>query len=152
VESYAVGSSFNLVLTEKGDMLAFGRNLYGQLGNGDTESTCNPTQISLKLDSEIASFGACEDHAFLLTGDGDLYLWGSGREGNMARQCSNFDVPTLMEGFKFRVPRDFFVKHNWDHVFYWLFLGRSDISSIFSTFPVEVLYQIAIASAKNYKQ
>eukprot|EP01130_Rhizamoeba_saxonica_P001629 TRINITY_DN11509_c0_g1_i1.p1 TRINITY_DN11509_c0_g1~~TRINITY_DN11509_c0_g1_i1.p1 ORF type:complete len:444 (+),score=122.86 TRINITY_DN11509_c0_g1_i1:26-1333(+) len=74
VKMIACGSHHTLVLTREGELYAFGRNKYHQLGIGSDEMcVVEPTRVDL---DDVASISAGEHHSAALTADGDLYTWG----------------------------------------------------------------------------
>ncbi|KAJ5076762.1 claret isoform a [Anaeramoeba ignava] len=67
----SIGFSHSLILTEKGKMVVFGYNFYGELGTGDTEYQLNPIQIKLpelRFNEEISNY-------HILCGDGKSFLY-----------------------------------------------------------------------------
>lgn len=88
VVEVAAGGAHSLALTATGQLYAFGRNFYGQLGSatGNGSDTANPTPAPLVLPgasgpvSEIAAGG---DHSLAVTSTGQLYAFGSNRFGQL---------------------------------------------------------------------
>jgi alpha-tubulin suppressor-like RCC1 family protein len=90
----AAGGAHSLALTATGQLYAFGRNFYGQLGSttGNGSDTANPTPAPLVLPgasgpaSEIA---AGEDHSLAVTSTGQLYAFGSNRFGQLGNPAGS---------------------------------------------------------------
>ncbi|KAJ5069701.1 regulator of chromosome condensation [Anaeramoeba ignava] len=56
---FSVGNVHNLVLTEKGKLIVFGNNSFGQLGTGDTKQQLTPFQIELpklRFNEDISNY------------------------------------------------------------------------------------------------
>ncbi|KAJ5072260.1 e3 ubiquitin-protein ligase herc6 [Anaeramoeba ignava] len=56
---FSVGCFHNLILTSKGKLIGFGRNYYGELGNGDIKDHRIPIQIELpklRFNEEISNY------------------------------------------------------------------------------------------------
>ncbi|MBQ3462078.1 MAG: hypothetical protein IJH36_03045, partial [Clostridia bacterium] len=72
----AVGDGFMIALSSTGDVYAWGRNDYGQLGLGHTNSVNKPTQISGV--GTVVDIAVGDNHTLLLTNTGDIYAFGLG--------------------------------------------------------------------------
>src|SRR5699024_10911370 len=70
IVSVSAGDGFSLALSDDGDVYAWGRNTYGQLGLGHTYNVSKPTRVGLRYVSQIS---AGYDHALLLTHTGAVY-------------------------------------------------------------------------------
>ncbi|RWS12069.1 E3 ubiquitin-protein ligase HERC4-like protein [Dinothrombium tinctorium] len=97
----ACGFNHSLVLTEAGQVFAFGCNLFGQLGVIIENDDCilKPSLVK-KLAHEFVVQIACGgNHSIALTNKGSLYAWGSNAFGQigdgMKGNCVY--VPTLVE-------------------------------------------------------
>ena len=70
----AAGAMHSLVLTESGEVYAWGDNDDGQLGLGDREERLTPTKVEgLPKVKAIAAGGV---HSLALTESGEVYAWG----------------------------------------------------------------------------
>lgn len=69
----AAGTSSSFVLTESGELYAWGWNDEGALGIGSTEDTRTPTRVALKQRVKQVVPGA---FAVALTEDGEVFMWG----------------------------------------------------------------------------
>lgn len=101
VKSISCGDTHTLVVTESGQLLAFGRNQNGQLGNGKIEDSLEPQQI-MALDGVKVSQVACgAEHSVCCTDDGKVFAWGWGRYGNIGDGATeDRHVPTPVQGFE----------------------------------------------------
>jgi alpha-tubulin suppressor-like RCC1 family protein len=63
-------------------MWGWGRNQFGELGNGTTVSKSSPTQIGTDTDWKTAT-GGCGFHTFALKNDGSLWAWGRNLNGEL---------------------------------------------------------------------
>lgn len=75
----------------------------GQLGHGDRNSLNTPKKVH--FDSSVKKVGCGGGHTGLLTKDGELYLMGRGRDGQLGRGskvesiAAGRAVPTLVDDF-----------------------------------------------------
>ncbi|MFD3484537.1 RCC1 domain-containing protein [Streptomyces sp. NPDC058665] len=81
VKQVSAGCDFSMALTEKGDVYAWGRGVYGQLGSGSRATSSVPRQIEgLENVSEIDA--GCH-HALALTADKTVKAWGKNTSGQL---------------------------------------------------------------------
>jgi alpha-tubulin suppressor-like RCC1 family protein len=90
----AAGSDYSLALTRTGQILAWGFNADGELGN-DTftgPTTCTrfhygcattPVQVQLPLGTKVAALAAGGDHALALTSNHHVLAWGNNTNGQL---------------------------------------------------------------------
>ncbi|MET1006867.1 MAG: hypothetical protein ABWX96_15060 [Propionibacteriaceae bacterium] len=78
----AVGTDHVLVLTRSGNLLAWGSNHWGQLGDGTTEDRHQPVRIRTR---EIASIAAGNAISVAVTRRGDVLTWGRNNHGQLAQ-------------------------------------------------------------------
>lgn len=71
------GEFHSLALRSDGSMLAWGNNIYGQLGNGGFASPAINPALAIGL-SNVAMFSAGVAHNLALQSDGSLRYWGYG--------------------------------------------------------------------------
>ena len=64
----------NLAITAGGELYAWGRNDFGQVGDGTTTDRTAPTRIGSA--ANWAEISAQETHSLALTTSGELYAWG----------------------------------------------------------------------------
>jgi len=96
----AAGEAFGLALMRNGTVWSWGRDNYGQLGDGSEGETYNstaPTQVAgLEGVKAIAAGGA---HAFALLSNGTVVAWGENFGGELGiGEGGNRDVPTAVKG------------------------------------------------------
>ena len=68
-----------LALDSASDVYSWGENEYGQLGNGTTEESANPTQIL----SGVTAISAGEFFNLALKSNGEVYGWGENSRGEV---------------------------------------------------------------------
>jgi alpha-tubulin suppressor-like RCC1 family protein len=90
VVAVSSGDSYTLALTADGRVWSWGRNNYGQLGNGIDEGERTFADPVLTLDGDletplsgIAAIAAGPEHALALAADGRIYAWGSNSDGQL---------------------------------------------------------------------
>jgi len=96
----AAGHQHALALTIDGHIMAWGNNIYGQLGIGTYDSTHIPTQVildhgKLPLD-HVQSIAAGDDHSMAILDNGHVMLWGknsSGQLGDSTPTDQKYPVP-----------------------------------------------------------
>ncbi len=83
----AVGNKFTIALTESGKVYTWGYNYYGQLGDGTTESSTTPINITyflgLNSSDKVVQVFAGSYHAVVLTERGQVYTWGFNAYGQL---------------------------------------------------------------------
>lgn len=70
----AVGGHHALVRLANGDVYAWGRNNYGQLGQGDTAARATPIKVTLPRPAIAIAAG--RDHSLVVLDDGSVCAWG----------------------------------------------------------------------------
>jgi alpha-tubulin suppressor-like RCC1 family protein len=139
----ACGYSVSFVLKEDGSLLSWGNNKSGVLGYGDSENGSDiPKKVQIPEHSApIAFFGTAASHAFFISEEGDLYLWGSGDDGKLGMGSPKTPklVPTLLPNWKWELPPSW---AKWNSVFRWLFLGKLDENSAFKNLHVEIIFNL----------
>jgi len=86
VASIAVGHYHTCALTTAGGVKCWGRNDFGQLGDGTTSGTLepNPTPVDVVgLESGVAAVAAGQVHTCALTATGAVKCWGSNGSGQL---------------------------------------------------------------------
>jgi alpha-tubulin suppressor-like RCC1 family protein len=84
VTAIAGGGRHSLALTDSGQMLAWGDNFYGQLGNGFSGGdTSTPNQVSLPSGTTVTAIAAGGSHSLARTSSGQVLGWGSNSDGQL---------------------------------------------------------------------
>ena len=83
VTAIAGGGQYSLALTSSGQVLAWGFNSNGQLGNGSTTSSNIPVQVSLPVSTVVTAIAGGYRHALALTSRGQVLAWGSSGQGQL---------------------------------------------------------------------
>lgn len=76
------GDNHTCALMEGGDVLCWGQNQSGQLGNNSTDSARTPERV-LNLSRDVQSLAAGGQHTCALTAAGGVLCWGSNRYGQL---------------------------------------------------------------------
>jgi alpha-tubulin suppressor-like RCC1 family protein len=105
LKAIAGGQLHSLALKEDGTVLAWGRNLDDQLGDGTNTDTSTPVQVQDPNDpsgylSEVEAIAAGSSHNLALKNDGTVWAWGNntnGREsplfGSISGQLGDDEIP-----------------------------------------------------------
>jgi alpha-tubulin suppressor-like RCC1 family protein len=83
VSAVAAGYLFSLALTSTGQVLAWGSNYYGQLGNGTQTDSTTPVPVSLPQGTDVVGISAGIAHGLALTSTGQVFAWGRNSEGQL---------------------------------------------------------------------
>jgi alpha-tubulin suppressor-like RCC1 family protein len=95
IRSVAAGCSFSMAVTTTGQLLTWGDNVVGELGNGKTGgNTSLPGPVSLAPGISVRTATAGEDHALAVTTTGQVYAWGSNDDGELGNGTSGQPNPT----------------------------------------------------------
>ncbi len=96
------GDHHTLALGKDGSVYAFGENLHGQLGAGDTKNRTAPSKITgLPPAAAVAAGG---DRSYVLTEDGILYYFGKRQGSDEKGRTRDRLVPEAME-FPFEIKK-----------------------------------------------
>ena len=77
----ATGESHAILIKEDGTLWSWGRNRYGQLGDGTTEDKNVPVQVAQATNWAEVAIGL--RHSIALKSDGSLWAWGWNRYGQL---------------------------------------------------------------------
>ncbi|MCF7826663.1 MAG: choice-of-anchor D domain-containing protein [Candidatus Marinimicrobia bacterium] len=105
VAAIAAGDNHSMVMTDNGELYAWGRNTHGQLGNGDNINSNVPIAVSMDgaLATKQATMISSGNYFNLVkASDGNLYSWGynaKGQLGNGTIASSNVPVAVDMTAF-----------------------------------------------------
>jgi alpha-tubulin suppressor-like RCC1 family protein len=94
VTQISAGAAFSLAGTSSGQLYAFGRNDFGQLGSATNNATNNPnptpTLVNLPgASGPVAEIAAGGDHTLVLTTANQLYAFGWNYYGQLGRAANN---------------------------------------------------------------
>ncbi len=81
VVKVASGFGFTCMMRSAGEVLCWGDNYFGQLGDGTTTDRTRP--IGVALPAPAVDLFAGQDHACALLGDGTPRCWGANRDGSL---------------------------------------------------------------------
>ena len=95
VTAVAAGGGHSLAVTSAGQVLAWGENQYGQLGDGSTLASSVPVKVRLPKGTRVVSVAASYNCSMALTASGQVLAWGyngSGQLGNGFHTASEIPV------------------------------------------------------------
>lgn len=101
VTAISVGQTHAYALLESGEVVAWGNNYYGQLGNGTLVSETTPVYVKANENerlSNIALISSGGNHGFALTNDGEALAWGDNQADQLGCGNSNnqeYPVPVI---------------------------------------------------------
>src|SRR5450759_972395 len=76
VTAIAGGLSHSLALTSTGQVLAWGYNGHGELGNGTTTNSSTSVAVSLPSGTRVTAIAGGGQHSLALTSTGQVLAWG----------------------------------------------------------------------------
>ncbi len=89
------GKGHSLALDNTGKVWSWGRNRYGELGNGMHKNSSVPTVVVTL--SDVVKIGAARYHSLALKNDGSLWTWGQNTFGQLGDKSGDFiTVPSLV--------------------------------------------------------
>lgn len=93
----ATAENHTLAVTNSGKIFSWGSDRYSQLGHGGTTGHCSfPREIEVFKRTKIIGIAAGEFHSLCYTNSGDLYAWGSNKNGQLGfKPC---DIGTIPAG------------------------------------------------------
>ena len=86
----AAGDTHCIALSKSGNVLSFGGNRRGQLGDGQLTSSPVPRVSSHLRHRPVVSISAGANHCMALTVSGNLYVWGDNTHGQLGLGDTNF--------------------------------------------------------------
>ncbi len=96
ITAVAGGSQHGLALTSSGGVLAWGRNTWGQLGNGKTaRASVTPVRVRIPKGDKVVAISAGGGFSLAVTASGQVLAWGHnawGQLGNGTKKDSHVPV------------------------------------------------------------
>jgi alpha-tubulin suppressor-like RCC1 family protein len=89
IKAISTGAFFALALTTKGQVLAWGSNRYGQLGDGTRIARRTPVHVHLPADSRAKLVSAGGAFGLILTTTGRVLAWGHGAHGALGNASTH---------------------------------------------------------------
>src|SRR5450759_2906047 len=83
VTAIAGATIFSLALTSSGQVLAWGSNISGELGNGTTIYSSTPVAVSLPSGTTVTAIAGGNIHSLALTSTGRALAWGDNSSGQL---------------------------------------------------------------------
>jgi alpha-tubulin suppressor-like RCC1 family protein len=83
VKAVAAGGRHTLAVTRAGELLAWGYNFDGQLGDGTTTGRGTPVRVILPGGAKAVAVAAGSSHSLAVTTTGMVYAWGSNEYGQL---------------------------------------------------------------------
>ncbi len=83
VTAAAAGGSHSLAVTSTGQVLAWGYNGYGELGDGTTTQSDVPVTVKLPAGTKVTAAAAGGSHSLVLTSTGSVLAWGYNMYGEL---------------------------------------------------------------------
>jgi alpha-tubulin suppressor-like RCC1 family protein len=90
----ACGNHHTMALDSDGKVYTWGRNNFGQLGNGDTATQYTPGPVTTTIgDKTIVAVAGGSYHTIALDSDGKVYTWGRNNYGQLGNGTTQRNTP-----------------------------------------------------------
>jgi alpha-tubulin suppressor-like RCC1 family protein len=83
VKAIIAGCEHSLAIIGTGQLLAWGFNADGELGNGTTTDSATPVPVTLPAGTTVKAIRAGCEHSLALTSTGHILAWGLGDNGRL---------------------------------------------------------------------
>ena len=83
ITAISTGCLHSLALTPKGEVLAWGNNKYGELGDDSTDDSDVPVRVDLPRTFKAVAVAAGCYHSLALDADGEIFAWGNNQDGQL---------------------------------------------------------------------
>ena len=104
IQMIALGSSHSGLLTTTGRVFTWGRNVYGQLGIGTTNSTSRPTEITQNMTLEdnevVSSVSLGWGHSAVQTSLNRVFIWGFNQFGQLGNETNEDQLRPILVSTK----------------------------------------------------
>ncbi|KDO29794.1 hypothetical protein SPRG_04908 [Saprolegnia parasitica CBS 223.65] len=105
VKEVAAGGMHTALLTQAGDLLLWGGNNYGQVGDGTTIDRPRPVRLRLFEGKCVRAIALGEWHSMALGDDGCVFAWGFGEEGQLGLgEDRNAHLPMVVHALSGTAP------------------------------------------------
>ena len=108
IKKVMAGGMFSMVFTSDGSLYSWGKNNYGQIGDGTTNNynlaVAVKTEGTPMAGKTVVDFSISNEHTVALTSDGQIYAWGrneSGQLGDGTNTASTLPVAVRTVGTPF---------------------------------------------------
>jgi alpha-tubulin suppressor-like RCC1 family protein len=109
----AIGEEFACVLTSTGDIMCWGFNSDGQLGDGTEDDSSVPVAVDLPNGVTATAISAFAFHVCVVTSTGGAECWGDNASGQLGDGTTNdSSVPVAVNGLGAEVTA---IAPGWDH-------------------------------------
>ena len=99
VVQVSCGVLYTAVITSDGELFTFGCGGEGQLGHGGKEDEEVPRRVDALVGKRVMQVSCGRFHTAAVTSDGELFTFGSGRDGKLGHGGTNSSlVPRWVEG------------------------------------------------------
>ena len=104
VASIASGDFHSFALLESGEVYSWGRNSYGELGDGTTNNFCFHPQLIKKIPGKVVAIAAGFENSLALLEKGKVYAWGENSKGQLGGGTfRNRAYPLIINGLPGKV-------------------------------------------------
>ena len=98
VTAVAGGCFHSLAVTSAGQVLAWGDNAYGELGDGKTAQSDLPVKVKLPAGSRVTAISGGGHHGLALTSTGQVLAWGDNATGQLGDgKTTQSDLPVKVK-------------------------------------------------------
>jgi Regulator of chromosome condensation (RCC1) repeat len=96
VTAVAGGADHSLAVTNTGAVYAWGANGAGELGNGNTNQSNMPVQVTGLSGVSVTAVAAGEFHSLAVTSTGAVYAWGYNDDGQLGNGNTTTSTTALL--------------------------------------------------------
>eukprot|EP00002_Diphylleia_rotans_P034032 TRINITY_DN7282_c0_g1_i5.p1 TRINITY_DN7282_c0_g1~~TRINITY_DN7282_c0_g1_i5.p1 ORF type:complete len:1210 (+),score=179.41 TRINITY_DN7282_c0_g1_i5:72-3701(+) len=92
IASVSCGAAFTIALGQNGGLYSFGKNRYGQLGLGDTETRFAPERVVIGSEYQVTQVSCGQDHVVAVDKNGRVLTWGRNNSGQCGFSVANNEI------------------------------------------------------------